>query len=73
MNWDLYRRPDGSIDLLKAWAATFESKDNLDIAWATGYFQLIELMQPIASRQAAAVAIASAEGILMRRSGNAQR
>lgn len=49
-----YRRQDNSIDLIKAW------KDGNHAIGIT-YLELVELYQPIKSRQVAAVALAQAD------------
>ncbi len=58
MNWDAYRRADGSIDLYKAWLDNPHSEGSW--AKAEKYLRIIEAIQPISSRQAAAQALATA-------------
>jgi len=58
INWNKYRRPDGSIDLLHVWR-NHVGGTSADNELAQTYFEFIESLQPINSRQAAAVAIAN--------------
>jgi hypothetical protein len=64
MDWDKFRRDDGSIDLYAAWNARFGSKspfDSEELIILKNSFAEIEDMQKIISRQAAAIAIVQIE------------
>jgi hypothetical protein len=55
INWDDFRREDKSIDLVAAWS--FMMGDGWN-SKAVSFLERIESLQPVVSRQAAAVAIA---------------
>lgn len=62
MDWGKLRNYDGSIDLCRAYADKY-GKPPLEIQL---YFASIEAEMPIKSRQAAAIAIATARFVLDR-------
>lgn len=59
-NFEPHRRPDYSIDLAAAWRAENDGKDN---GPAEKYLELVESYHPVHSRQAAAIAMATADYI----------
>jgi hypothetical protein len=59
MEWDQYRRADGTIDLHRAYRETFGALHPK----ASMFLGLIETLQPINSRQAAAQALATANAL----------
>jgi hypothetical protein len=61
MNWDEFRREDGSIDLIKAFENQPQQYGRLYEAFAMQFLARVESRQRIHSRQAAAIAIAAAE------------
>lgn len=69
IDWDAHRRADGSIDLWEAFVDMMQrspySRSRFDLLdessqRAKSYLLLVESIQPIKSRQAAALAIATA-------------
>ena len=60
MNWENFRREDGSIDLLKAWRSLDIQLEQDEINNVIGFLEGVEAGQPIVSRQAAAIALESA-------------
>jgi len=62
MDWERHRRPDGSIDLYSAWQSLpGKAKTPNHVG---RYLSLVEQLQPINSRQGAAIAIATAQALL---------
>ena len=67
MNWDKYRREDGSIDLI----AAYEDRPNAQTYNAIvsnrahSYLSSVEYLQRIQSRQAAAQALVTAEWLAL--------
>jgi hypothetical protein len=59
MNWDEYRRTDGSIDLIKAFDEEHKT-ENFNKAISKNFLELMQIYQPIKSRQVAALALAQA-------------
>lgn len=57
MNWEAHRREDGSIDLVAAFAEINGVPPDARVA---AYLNMIQNLQPVKSRQTAAVAIAAA-------------
>ncbi len=59
MNWEPYRRRDGSLNLSNAAADRIEAGDNYFqiLGYCDKVFREIEKLQLISSRQAAAIAI----------------
>ena len=65
VDWEKYRKQDGSIDLYKVWEQNSINEGDAKIEkFAHLYFRLIELHQPIVSRQAAAVALTTAHALV---------
>lgn len=66
IDWDEYRRDDGTINLKKLFGATHLQGTLSMMQWgiAVGYFKEIELVHRIKSRQAAAIAIAHARHLV---------
>lgn len=66
IEWDEYRREDGSIDLKKLFGATHLQGTLTFKQWGmvVNYFKEIELVHRIKSRQAAAIAIAHARHLV---------
>lgn len=66
VRWDDYRREDGTIDLRWAFLNTHSVEDLTmkEHAWLKWHFSRLEILQPINSRQAAAVALANANTTL---------
>lgn len=64
MNWEPYRRPDGSIDILKAWRQEIKPTYK-DEKVGRLFLSLVEQYQPITSRQAAAIALAGADTLVI--------
>lgn len=64
-HWTEWRRTDGTIDLQVAFSALTENVRNelVSVGDALGFLAAVETMQPITSRQAAAVALATAAAI----------
>lgn len=63
MNWEQYRRPDGSLDILKAWRT--ENKPTYkDEKVGRPFLVIVERYQPINSRQAAAITLAIADTLV---------
>lgn len=58
MEFEKYRRADGSIDLVSAYAA-WRKIDNLQPA-VIDFLQSVESIRPLFSRQAATIALATA-------------
>jgi len=61
-NFDPFRRPDGTIDLHQAWRTTADPNHTrlpTQRVQAAQFFHRIEAHQPIRSRQAAAIALAT--------------
>ena len=65
MDWWKYRRPDGTIDLIDAFI-NVSYGENPSINTAIEYLRFIESLQPINSRQAAAIVLATAHDIASR-------
>lgn len=65
MDWDVYRRPNGTIELVRAWANQGVMA-GVRSSKACQFLRDIEELQPINSRQAAAIAIATANSIARR-------
>ena len=68
MNWEKFRRSDGTIDLVTAWM--YEHKDKRftkSVQFVTGetFLKLLQVYQPIKSRQVAALAMAQADMFLI--------
>lgn len=57
MNWEAHRREDGSIDLVAVFTEINGVSPNVRV---TAYLNMIQNLQPVKSRQTAAVAIAVA-------------
>jgi hypothetical protein len=63
MDWEQYRRPNGSIDILKAWRQ--EKKPTYkDEKIGRNFLVIVEQYHPINSRQAAAIALAMADTLV---------
>jgi len=60
INWEKWRKADGNIDLLKAFNDIYAARLGDQAELGIGYLVVVELNQPIISRQAAAVALATA-------------
>lgn len=60
MNWENFRRPDGTIDLLKAWKSLEIELEQDELNNVIGFLEGVEAKRPIVSRQAAAIAVESA-------------
>ena len=67
IDWEPYRRGDGSIDLRKAFSETQTQGDLTEHEWVmlTQYFRIIERRKVIKSRQVAAAALANAEMLII--------
>jgi hypothetical protein len=59
MNWDKYRREDNSIDLIKAFEEEHKI-ENFNKTISRKFLELIQIYQPIKSRQVASLALAQA-------------
>ena len=64
MNWDKYRRPDGTIDLIEAYTCECIIGDFFGNGFE--YLRYVEELQLIKSRQVAAIALATAVDISKR-------
>ena len=70
VNWEVFRRQDRSIDLIKAFSQAIkvleidENDHRMGIEKAFMYIETVEKYQPIHSRQVAASILAQAEFIL---------
>lgn len=60
MDWDRYRRDDYTIDLVKAFKVIYGDDKAINHERAQSYLGMVEQLQPVRSRQTAAVAIAGA-------------
>jgi hypothetical protein len=69
MNWEPYRRPDGTIDILKAWREEVKPTYK-DEKVGRLFLILVEQYQPINSRQAAAIALAGADTLVILKNGD---
>ena len=67
MNWEKYRRHDGSIDLISAYEDRPSPKtyNNFITGRAHAYLSSVEYLQRIQSRQAAAQALVTAEWLAL--------
>lgn len=67
MEWEKYRKPDGAINLNLAFDNEVLAKNEEAVSWNVDagytYIESIERMQPIVSRQAAAIILATAESL----------
>lgn len=64
MDWNNYRRSDGSIDLIAVWEIDAHNA-GVPRNRAVRFLQHVEWLQPINSRQAAALAVAQATQIAL--------
>lgn len=61
--WERYRRSNGTIDLKEVFNFLYPEASLKEQTIAYRFFELIQQLQPIKSRQAAAVAISTAESL----------
>ena len=65
MNWELFRRPNGTLNLKAAYTHVYpKTKKGKNYVRMCRYFERIQELQPIKSRQVAAMAISTAKEII---------
>ncbi len=71
IDWDEFRRNDGTIDLKKAFGAHHHQGTMTMMEWmiVVQYFRGIENLQPINSRQLAAACIVNARNLVLHNRG----